>query len=185
MFDRLTAGSSLTTLPLLGGPIGVLDDFLLDLEFSEFWAATVEFVIAAIVLFGILTVVVGILIPRLSNRLCKRTDLVAAAASTVLLAPEWLITRLLIKSGRRPGRIVYTYGYGVLALADGLRIVVDAALRRLAGVGKYRHWVAGLLLVVGLLSWNSVSCAGDSKPCISPARQWVLLIQQPDVHADR
>ncbi|WP_280396123.1 hypothetical protein [Nocardia brasiliensis] len=170
-------GNPLVELPVVGDLVALIDKFLLDLGFSAWWAESIEFVVLIVILFVALTAVIGKLIPSLSDKLLERPGHLTAAIPAVLLAPEWLVTKSLGRLGRAPGRVVYGYGEVVHAVADGIRHVAVAVLQLLRKVGRFPHLIVGLLLVLGLLSWNSESCAGESRPCVSPVQQWVQLAE--------
>ncbi|MGS2805889.1 hypothetical protein [Nocardia sp. MW-W600-9] len=166
------AGNPLIELPLVGGAVAQLDRLLLDLGYSIWWAETMEFMILMIVLFAAVTAVLGRLLPWSCAKLIGHVGLLAAPVPAILLAPEWLVTKLIVRSGRAPGRIVYGYGSGVLLLADGLETGLSTVLRLLVRVGTYGRPIACLLIVLGFLSWNSAACVRDSVPCVSPAQHW-------------
>ncbi|MGW6427609.1 hypothetical protein ACWF82_33475 [Nocardia sp. NPDC055053] len=172
MSDPLVAGNPLIELPVFGGLIAQLDKVLLDLGFTAKWAETVEFLTTAAVAFTVLTVVVGKLVPWVSGKLVGHEERLTAPVPVVLLAPEWLVTKLLVKAGRKPGAFVYGYGESVLVLVDWLRATLAVVLRILGSVGKFRRAIAGILLVLAFLSWNSGSCVADSQPCVSPVQHW-------------
>lgn len=165
-------GNPLTEFPVGGGLVAQLDKLLLDLGFTAKWAETVEFLIMAAVAFAVLTVAVGKLVPWLSGKLVGHEDRLTAPIPAVLLAPEWMVTKLLAKAGRKPGTLVYGYGESVLVLADGLQAFLAVVLRILGSVGKFRRLIACALLVLGFLSWNSGTCVADSQPCLSPVQHW-------------
>ncbi len=168
----VVAVNPLTEFPIVGGLVGQLDKLLLDLGFTATWAETVEFLLLAVMTFITLTVAVGNLVPWLSDKLVGHEDRLTAPIPAVLLAPEWLVTTLLVKAGRKPGALVYGYGEGVLTLADWLQAALAVVLRLLGSVGKYRKLIAGALLALALLSWNNGSCVADTQPCVSPVQHW-------------
>ncbi|MFE3725436.1 hypothetical protein [Nocardia sp. NPDC059154] len=170
--SRSLADSPLTDFPVAGNLVAQLDKLLADFGFSAWWAESVEFIVLVVTLFFVLQVLVGKLVPWLSEKLLGRVDLVTAPVPALLLAPEWVVTKFVVRSGRAPGPFVYSYGDGVLALADGLEVVVTAVLRVLTTVGKHRRLIAAVLVILGFLWWNSGTCVGDSRPCVSPAGQW-------------
>ncbi|WP_327109679.1 hypothetical protein OHB12_17510 [Nocardia sp. NBC_01730] len=175
----------LTELPFGGGLIRQFDKFLLDLGFTARWAETVEFLMIVGVVFAVLTLAVGKLVPWVSGKLAGHEERLTAPVPAVLLAPEWVITKALVKAGRIPGSFVHGYGESVLVLVDWLQAVLAAVLRLLGSVGKYGRPIAGVLLVLGLLSWNSNSCVGDSLPCVSPVQHWTTQFEGPLVRPVR
>ncbi|MFE7719705.1 hypothetical protein ACFU44_11770 [Nocardia rhizosphaerihabitans] len=172
MTSPFPVGNPLIELPVAGGLVAQLDKLLLDLGYSVWWAETMEFMILMIVLFAVTTAVFERLIPWLSDKLLGQAGLLTAPVPAVLLAPEWLVTKLMIRSGYTPGRIVFGYGDGVLLLTDGLEAGLTTVLRFFGAVGKYGRPIACLLIVFGFLSWNSSSCVRDSESCVSPAQHW-------------
>ncbi|MFD8100290.1 hypothetical protein ACFV24_12195 [Nocardia fluminea] len=169
----------MTELPVGGGLIRQFDKFLLDLGFAERWAETVEFLIIVGVMFAVLTLVVGTLVPWASGKLAGHEERLTAPVPAVLLAPEWVVTKTLVRAGRAPGTFVYGYGDCVLVLVDWLQAALAAVLRLLGSVGKYGRPIAGALLVLGLLSWNSNACVADIVPCMSPAQHWTTQFEEP------
>ncbi|GAB0107429.1 hypothetical protein JMUB6875_64230 [Nocardia sp. JMUB6875] len=179
MTNPLVAGNPLTGLPLVGSVIGWLDKYLLDLRFPLGSAEAIELLVLIVVLFIVLTSVVGRLIPWLATRLLESSGRWITVVPAVLLAPEWLVTRFLGRLGRPPGRFVYSYGDGVLALADCILVVMTAVLRMIRSGAKASRTIAAVLLVLGFLLWNSRTCVGDTAPCVSPAQQWVQVAGHP------
>lgn len=173
MADMAPAGNALAELPLVGDFLGQVDQLLLDLGYSVWWAQTVEFMILMIVLFVVLVTLLGRFVPWMSAELVRRTDRLVAPFPALLLAPEWLATTLIVKFGGTPGRIVYAYGDGVLLLEDALKALLTGGLRIFGVIGRFGRPITCLLIVLGFLTWNSGSCVGDgSETCVSPARHW-------------
>ncbi|APE33960.1 hypothetical protein BOX37_08230 [Nocardia mangyaensis] len=171
--DLAVADNPLAELPVGGGLVAQLDKLLIDLGFTAQWAAAVEFLILAVVAFLLLSVAIGKVVPWMSGKLNGYEGRLTAPIPAVLLAPEWMVTTLLVKAGRKPGAIVYGYGEAVLALTDWLQAALSVVLRFLGSVGKFSRQIAIAVLVLGFLSWNSSSCVADSQPCISPVQHWM------------
>lgn len=185
MSSPSTAANPLLDLPVAGDLVALLDKYLIDLGFSAWWAESVEFVALMVVLFVALTAIVGKLLPLLSDKLLERVDIFVEVVPAVLLAPEWLVTKSLVRLNRAPGCFVYGYGDAVHALADAARQVIVAALRLFGTVARFPRSTVGLLLVMGLLFWNSEYCAGEAYQCVSPVQQWVQLaetLERPSSH---
>ncbi|MFC9997134.1 hypothetical protein [Nocardia sp. NPDC127526] len=175
MSSSSTAENPLLDLPIVGDLVALFDKCLLDLGFSVWGAESVEFVVLTTVSFAVLTAVVGRLIPYLSDRLINSAGQWAAAIPALLLAPEWLVTKLLGRFGRAPGSMLYGYGDGVFALTDAIGRLVVVVLRLLGRAGKFPHLTVSLFFILGMLVWNSESCVGESDPCVSPVQQWIQM----------
>ncbi|MEV2226296.1 hypothetical protein AB0E01_41530 [Nocardia vinacea] len=162
--------------PIAGDAVALSDKFLLDLGLSALWAETIEFAVLMIVFFVVLVSILGRLVPWLSKRLFEPARQLVATVPALLLAPEWVVTKLLRRFGRAPGPMVYSYGEGVFALTDGIRLFVSEALQLLGALGRFSRPIAGVVVVAGVLLWNSGSCVDSSNPCVSPVQSWVQLV---------
>lgn len=177
--DAPVPENPLIDLPLVGWPVALLDKLFIDLGHSAWWAQTMEFMILMIVLFAVATMVLGRIVPWLSAELRAQARWLVAPVPAVLLAPEWLVTKLIVRFGKTPGRIVHGYGDSVLLLASGLETGLIMMARLLGGVGRCGRPIACLLIVFGFLVWNSASCLPDSVTCVSPVQQWGRLLATP------
>lgn len=175
----------LTEIPFGGGLIRQFDKLLLDLGFAARWAETVEFLIIVGVVFAVLTLAVGKAVPWVSGKLAGHEERLTAPVPAVLLAPEWVVTKALVRAGRVPGSFVHGYGESVLVLVDWLQAALAAVLRLLGSAGKHARPIAGVLLVLGFLSWNSNSCVADTLPCVSPVQHWTTQFEGPLVRQVR
>ncbi|WP_297625722.1 hypothetical protein [Nocardia sp.] len=175
----------LIEIPFSGGLIRQFDKFLLDLGFAVRWAETVEFLVIIGVLYAVLSLAVGKLLPWVSSKLAGHEERLTAPVPAVLLAPEWAVTKVLVRAGRVPGSFVHRYGEIVLVLVDWLQAALAAVLRLLRSLGKHGRPIAVVLLVLGFLSWNSNSCVADTLPCVSPVQHWIAQFEGPSVRPVR
>ncbi|WP_181699996.1 hypothetical protein [Nocardia sp. GTS18] len=175
----------LTEIPVGGVLIRQFDKLMLDLGFTVWWAQTVEFLIIVGVVFAVLTLAVGRLVPWVSRKLAGHEERLIAPVPALLLAPEWLVTKALVRFERVPGPFVYGYGESVLVLVDWLQATMAALLRLLGSAANHGRPIAGVLLVLGLLSWNSNSCVADTLPCVSPVQHWTAQLEGPPVRTER
>lgn len=96
----------------------------------------------------------------------------ATLGGLVALVPEYAITTLLRRSGRRPTGVVYLYDEIVEFLVTMGRRAFRAGVAGLLGDKRTRRWVALLAVVFIVGIGNAGACPDPPGSCQKPVRAW-------------
>lgn len=169
----LTEVNPLIAPPVLGPMVGYVDKAAIDMGMPLWLREFVELVLLGVFVYIVLRLIVRRLLPWVGEQLVDPIIAFVDALRVLFLLPDLAVTRVLQRLDRRPADLVYFYGNGVLAVADGLSAIIRQWLPGLVHTRRIPRSVLVLLLAAMFIVWNDESCVpGADAVCTSLVSHW-------------